>query len=363
MSILHQIALTQIPNLGPISGKKLVAYCGGVEEVFRVSNEKLQQIPGISYSLLKNVKSKSLLKKAEKEIAFIEKNKIKTMFFLDKDYPKRLLHCDDSPLILYYKGNADLNAKRVISIVGTRKSTEYGERITEKIVEELSEYNVMIVSGLAYGIDVCAHRAALKNNIQTVAVLGHGLQTIYPSPNRATANKMIENGGLLSEFMSSDEIYRTNFPKRNRIIAALSDATLVVEAAEKGGALITANIADSYNRDVFAIPGKITDTYSRGCNNLIRTNKAAMITSAKDIVYLMGWEKETIVKYKQSSLEIDLSDEQKKIIELLNKKNNARIDWLANYSGIKMNKVAALLLDLEFKGMVKTLPGKVYCLS
>ncbi len=363
MSILHKIALTQIPNLGPISGKRLVAYCGGVEEVFTISSEKLKKIPGVSFSLLKNVKSKSSLKKAEKELDFIEKNKIKTMFFLDKNYPKRLLHCDDAPLILYYNGNADLNAKRVISIVGTRKSTDYGEKITEKIVEELKAYNVMIISGLAYGIDVCAHRAALKNKMQTVAVLGHGLQTIYPSTNRATANKMIENGGLLSEFMSSDGIYRANFPKRNRIIAGLSDATLVVEAAVKGGALITANIADSYNRDVFAIPGKITDKSSVGCNNLIRTNKAAMITSAKDIVYLMGWEKENAVNYKQSSLAIDLSDEQKKIMELLKKKNNARIDWLANYSGIKMNTVATLLLDLEFKGMIKTLPGKVYCLA
>ncbi len=362
MNLIYKIALTQIPNLGPISGKKLIAYCGGVEEVFTAPREKLEKIPGISKLLLKNVKTKVFIEEAEKELDFIEKNKLQTLFFLDKNYPKRLRHCEDAPLMLYYDGNAPLNADRVLSIVGTRRSTEYGERMTEKIVAGLKDYGVLIVSGLAYGIDVCAHRAALKNKLQTVGVLGHGLQTIYPSLNRKTAEKMKDHGGLLSEFRSSDEIFRTNFPRRNRIIAGISDATLVVEAGEKGGALITANIADSYNRDVFAVPGRTDDVYSKGCNNLIRTHKAAMVTSAEDIIYLMGWEKNKKTT-SQFTLDIDLSDEQKKIVELLKSKHECGIDWLANHSGLKMNLVAAKLLELEFMGIVKSLPGKVYRLS
>ena len=361
--LYYQIALTLIPNIGDITGKKLIAYCGGIETVFKESKKNLLKIPGIGSLLVQSIieNRKTALERAEKEISFIEKNNISAFFYLDDEYPNRLKHCIDGPIMLYKKGNVDLNNKKIISIVGTRKATEYGKEITKKIIEDLSGFDVLIVSGLAYGIDTCAHKTAVSTGLPTVGVLAHGLDRIYPPINSGLAQKMLNHGGLLTDFISETNPDRENFPKRNRIIAGLSDAVIVIEAARKGGALITADIANSYNRDVFAVPGKIGDTYSEGCNFFIKTNRAALIQSAKDIIYIMGWE-ESKDKNKpiQKKLFIEMTDDERKIVDLLEKNGDSGIDFLCINSQMTTSKVATALLNLEFNGMVKSLPGKYY---
>ena len=281
--LLYQIGLTLLPGVGDVLGKKLVAYCGGVEEVFRQSRKSLEKIPGIGVKLVDSIVNQKVLFRAEEEIRFIEKYNITPLFYLDKKYPARLKNCDDGPIMLFFKGNADMNVARVVSMVGTRKATDYGKSVCEKIIEDLKAYGILVISGLAYGIDTCAHRAALEQNLMTVAVLGHGLDMIYPYLNRHLAEKMVDQGGLLTEFMSKTKPDRENFPRRNRIIAGLADATIVIEAAKTGGALITAEIANSYSRDVFSVPGRIGDPWSEGCNSLIKTNKAALVQRAADV--------------------------------------------------------------------------------
>ena len=275
--LIYQIGLTLIRGIGDVNGKKLVAYCGSPEAIFKESTSALLKIPGIGKSTVNSIKSQKVLDRAESEIEFINKFKIKPLFYTDPDYPARLLNCEDNPLMLYYKGNADVNSQRVIAIVGTRRATNYGKSRCEEIIDDLKNRNVLVVSGLAYGIDSCAHRSSLEFGMNTIGVLGHGLDRIYPAHNRKLAEKMINQGGLLTEFFSNTNPDRENFPKRNRIVAGMSDAVLVIESAEKGGALITADIANSYNRDVFAFPGNINSKYSEGCNRLIKSHKAALI--------------------------------------------------------------------------------------
>ena len=270
---LYEIALTLVPGIGYVNGKKLVAYCGGAEAVFCEKKEALMQISGMTENIMQSIESKEVMLRAEQEMKFIEKNGIKPLFYLDQEYPKRLQHCHDSPLMLYYKGNADLNAEKVVGVVGTRNITDYGHYMTEKIVEDLSANNVLIVSGLAYGVDAASHMAALKYDLATVGVMGNGLHTVYPAENKNLAAKMLEKGGVLTEFMSGEKPDRVNFPQRNRIVAGMVDCLVVVESALKGGAMITAELANSYDREVFAVPGKVGDLYSEGCNHLIRTNK------------------------------------------------------------------------------------------
>ena len=270
---LYEIALTLVPGIGDVNGKKLVAYCGGAEAVFCEKKKALTQISGINDNLVKGIGSKDVMLRAEEELDFIEKHDVKPLFYLDQDYPKRLQHCHDSPMMLYYKGNADLNAAKTIGVVGTRNITEYGKYATEKIIEDLSSDNILIISGLAYGVDSASHRAALKYDLATVGVLGHGMQTIYPAENRNLSTKMLEKGGILTEYISGTRPEKENFPKRNRVVAGMVDCLVVIESALKGGAMITADIANSYDREVFAIPGKIGDYYSEGCNHLIKTNK------------------------------------------------------------------------------------------
>lgn len=362
--LLYQIGLTLLPGVGDVLGKKLVAYCGGVEAVFKQKKKALGKIPGIGQKLVNAILSQNVLVRAEEEIKFIEKNSIIPLFYLEKKYPARLKNCVDSPIMLYLKGNVDLNVPKVVSIVGTRKATEYGKEICEKIVRDLKAQNVLVVSGLAYGIDTCGHKAALENNLKTVAVLGHGLDRIYPYLNTSLSNKIIDHGGLISEFMSKTKPDRENFPKRNRIIAGIADATLVVEAARKGGALITANIANSYNRDVFSIPGRIGDTWSEGCNHLIKTNQAHLLQSATDISYIMGWQRAKEVKPKiQRELFIELTTEEEKITDALRMEDTMGIDDICLKTEMPTSKVAAVLLNLEFQGLVRALPGKVYKLE
>jgi len=365
-SLKYKIALTLIPNIGDILAKRLVAYCGSPEDVFKEKKTTLEKVPGIGAMYADSIRkvNDSIFKRAEEEIAFIEKNNITPLFYLDKNYPKRLTYCEDSPVMLYFKGNADLNASKMISIVGTREPTEYGKKICEKVIADLAVNNVTIISGLAYGVDICAHKAALENKLPTVCVLAHGLDKMYPSVHQSTAQKMLEQGGWLTEFMSNTKPDKENFPKRNRIVAGIADATIVVESKKKGGSLITADIANSYNRDVFAFPGKVDDVCSEGCNNLIKQNKAALIQSAADLVYILGWE-QTISKKstQQKQLFVELKPEEEMLVNVLKEKEQINIDDICLMSQMPMSKVSPLLLSLEFSGIVKSLPGKMYRLN
>lgn len=362
---IYQIALTLVPKVGDVAAKKLIAYCGGAEAVFKESKKSLMLIPGIGARIASSIVSQDLLSAAEFELRFMEQNNIKPIYFLDEDYSFRLKQCVDAPIMLYVKGGVDLNTKRFLSVVGTRNATDYGKKITEDIIEQLSSLpDLVVVSGMAYGVDITAHRACLKYNIPTVGVLAHGLDRLYPSVHQKIANQMFEQGALLSDFTSGTNPDRENFPKRNRIIAGLSDATLVVEARKKGGALITADIANSYSRDVFAIPGRVGDLNSEGCNNLIRRNQAALVQSAKDICYLMGWDEETQKKAThQVELFIDLSKDEEEIMGILSSKEKLPIDLIAHQAKMNIPKIMQVLLSLEIKGLVRSLPGNQYAKS
>lgn len=356
----YQISLTLIPGIGDIVGKKLIAYCGGVEAVFKENKEALLKIPGIGSATVNSIISQKVLQKADAEIDFIEKNSISTFFYTDPGYPARLLNCEDGPLLLYYKGNAELNVPRVIGFVGTRKATNQGRVICERIIKGLSAKGVLVVSGLAYGIDSYSHKAALDEGMQTVGVLGHGLDRIYPSQNKKLAKSMINNGGLLTEFMTKTNPDRENFPKRNRIVAGMCDAIVVVESGIRGGAMITAGLANSYNRDVFAVPGRVDDEYSKGCNMLIKSTRAALAETEKDIAYIMGWDDLEVEVKMQRDLFVELNQTQRLIFDLIEEAKEISIDRLVVQSALPASKVAATLLTLEFEGLVQSLPGKLY---
>jgi DNA processing protein len=362
--LLYQIAITLIPNIGDVLARNLVSYCGGAEKVFRAKKHELVKIPGID-----EVRAKSILHFrdftiAEEEVNFIEKNKILTIFYTDENYPVRMKSIADSPVMLYTKGTVNLNTERMIAIVGTRHATDYGKKITQAFVEDLQQYNVTIVSGLAYGIDICAHRSAIECNVPTIGVLGHGLNRVYPEQHRSTAVKMLGNGGLLTEFKTTDPFDKENFPTRNRTVAALCDATLVVESAVKGGALITAEIANSYNRDVFAVPGRVGDKYSEGCNYFIKTNRANLVECANDVAYLMGWKDDAIKKGpRQKTLFIELNENERKISDVLQGDVTLQVDEISSRTSLFGSQLAAALLNLEFNGVVSALPGKLYKLN
>ena len=356
----YQIALTLIPGIGDISGKKFVHYCGSVEAIFKETRKSLEKISGMREATIEAIcNPKEYLKRAEEEIAFIEKNDIRPLFFLDSDYPRRLLQCDDGPMMLYYKGVANLNANRVVAIVGTRNITDYGKENCNQLVQDLVQDNVLIVSGLAYGVDTCAHKAALKNNLPTVGVMGSGMQMIYPAANKKLATDMLEQGGVLTECMSGTQPDRENFPRRNRIIAGMADAVVVIESALKGGSLITADIANSYSRDVFAYPGRVMDLYSQGCNYLIRTNRAHLMESVLNLRYVMRWDSESKVE-KQTALFREFTDEEKLIMDCFGSNAVVSLDDIIVKSELPTTKIAALLLNLEFDGVLMALPGKRY---
>ena len=299
--------------------------------------------------------------RAEEEIEFIKKYKITPLFLTDKNYPQRLLNCYDSPPLLYYKGNADLNCSKIVAIVGTRNHNDYGKNITEKLVEDLANEEVLIVSGLAFGIDSIAHKSAVKNNIKTVGVLAHGLDRVYPPQNTSLAKQMISAGGLLTEFKSNTNPDKPNFPGRNRIVAGISDAVVVIESGIKGGSLITAELANGYNKDVFAFPGRAGDTKSEGCNYLIKNNKAALITSAEDLLENMSWKKmQNLLRKKQRELFIELSPDEKVVVDILQTREQVQIDELYFKSKLSSSAVAQALLMLEMQGVVSSLPGKIY---
>jgi len=360
--LLHQLALTLVPNIGDVQAKLLIQHFGEVSAIFKAKTSTLEKIEGIGSVRAKSIKEFNDFHIAEKEQEFIEKYKIKTFFLTDRDYPKRLLNCYDSPTLLFYKGSADLNAPKIVAIVGTRTNTEYGKQFTEKLVKDLSEQNITIISGLAFGIDAMAHKAALKHALPTVGVVGHGLDKIYPSENSSLAKEMIkEGGGILSEFFSGTKPDKHNFPLRNRIVAGISDATVVVETNIKGGSMITGNLANAYNRDVFAVPGRTTDTKSSGCNHLIKYNKAILLTDADELLELMGWKEKSKTKTKkQKELFIELTPEEKQVIQLLQAKEIVSIDEINLSSGLSSSSIAAAILNLELQNVVASLPGKMY---
>lgn len=360
--LLYHIALTSIPNIGDVTAKKMIAYCGSSEQVFRDKKSLLEKVPGIGSVYAKSIleHKTEALNIAEEELKYIQKNDIVPLFYLNNNYPKRLVHCEDGPILLYTKGKIDFNNQKVVSIVGTRRATDYGKEFCEKIVADLSPHNPLIVSGLAYGVDVAAHKAAIKNKLSTVGILAHGLDRLYPAQHKGVAKEMLEKGGLASDFKSGTNPDRENFPKRNRVVAGLSDLTIVVESSKKGGSLITAGLANGYNRDVFALPGKLSDTQSEGCNWLIKTNKAALIQSVNDIEYIMNWQAEEKIKNKQVSLFVELTPEQQVLSNLLNQKEKIAIDELSLLAKMPMSQTTALLLEMEFSGVVKSLPGKMY---
>lgn len=361
--LLYKVGLTMIPQVGAITAKKLVHLCGGAKEVFEAKKRTLQQIPKISEMTVQIILEKKVLKQAEAEIRFMEQNDIQAFFFQDKNYPSRLRHYHDAPVLLYYRGNADLNPLRSVAIVGTRKPSPYGLQLCEEIVNDLSQYGVTVISGLAFGIDITAHRKCLECQIPTVGVLGHGLRLIYPGQHHNIGLKMLENGGLLTEFSSQTTPEREHFPMRNRIIAGLCDALIVVETAQKGGSMISARLANDYNKDVFAVPGRVKDPFAKGCNLLIKSHRAALLESVEDLAYVMRWrlmdqERQQI----QKQLFIELSQEEKIIVDLLRQNEALDIDSLTYNCKKSNSEMANLLLNLEFKGMVKSLPGKRYIL-
>jgi DNA processing protein len=359
--LLYQIALTLIPNIGDVHAKALVNIYGDAQSVFKAKKKELEAIEGIGTIRANSIKAFTDFTSSETEIKFIEKYKIAPLFITGKNYPQRLLNCYDSPVLLYYRGTADLNTTKIVSIVGTRSNSEYGKSVCEKLIEELTGQNIIVVSGLAFGIDTIAHKAALKNNLQTVGVLAHGLDRIYPTQNKTLAKQMTEQGGLLTDFISNTNPDKQNFPKRNRIVAGMCDALIVMESGKKGGSLITAELANGYNKDVFAIPGKTTDTKSEGCNYLIKQNKASLITGAEDLIELMNWDpKEKTTKKKQRELFIELTPDEKIIIDILQQRENIQIDELYFKSGLSSSAVATALLMLEMQNVVQSLPGKIY---
>jgi DNA processing protein len=358
---LYQIAITMLPGVGDILAKNLIAYCGSAEAVFKEKKQILAKIPGIGHTTAAKIASAKPLQRAEEELEFVQRKNIQLLFYLDEGFPKRLKHCSDSPILLYYKGEGALNPQRALAVVGTRNATAHGKALTQSLVAELKTYQATIISGLAYGIDITAHKEAVDQSMSTIGVLAHGLDRIYPSLHAKIADQMLEQGGLLTEFPSGTKPDRENFPKRNRIIAGMSDATIVVEAAIKGGALITAEIAHGYNRDVFAVPGRPDDVFSAGCNKLIYLNKAAILRSAKDFEFYMNWEhEEKAAKQTQTKLFIELDEEEEPIAEVLRSNGKTQIDDLCQQAGIPVSRAVQLLFNLELKGAVRAHPGKVY---
>jgi DNA processing protein len=363
MSLVHKIALSLIKGVGPMFAKNLLIHFGSAEAVFAATKAQILKIEGIGEIRANSILHNNALEMAEKQLEFIEKHNIQVLFYADDNYPKKLRNCYDAPLLLYYKGTADLNHSRIVSIVGTRNATSYGKLLCKQLAEALKPYNVIVMSGLAHGIDAAAHKESLNCNIPTVGVLGHGLDRIYPAAHKELTVKMVHNGGLLTEFLPGTNPDRENFPKRNRIIAGIADVTVVVEASLKGGALITAEIANSYNKDVYAFPGRTTDEFSEGCNFLIKTNRAALINTAKDLIYYLGWDDETVKNVEiQTQLPLNLTKDEEQIADIL-KDNPLGIDDLCLKINWPQSKLAIVLLTLEMQGVIISLPGKIYKLA
>ena len=362
--LLFQIALTMVPQIGCVQARLLLQHFGTAQEVFKTPLRLLEKIEGIGTVRATAIRRFTLFSRAEKEMDFIQKYLIRPLLFSDPGYPRRLLHCFDAPVLLYFKGNSDLNQPRILSVIGTRNYSEYGKQVTEKLVGDLAALNILVVSGLAFGVDAIAHKSSLKNRLATVGVLGHGLTKMYPYEHTSLAKEMLDNGGLLTEFLSTCKPDKHNFPIRNRIVAGMSDATIVIETGLKGGSMITAELANGYNKDVFAVPGKVHDPKSAGCNHLIKTNKAVLLTDAEQLISLMGWNEEPMRrKVRQRTIFPDLSENETRIFRLLEQKDRLHIDELHLLAGITASALSAAVLNLEMQGAIVLQPGKIYTLN
>ena len=359
--LLYTLALQKVPNIGDITAKRLISHCGSAEAVLKEKKQNLLKIDGIGSIMLDALFKKNYLLDAEKEIDFITSNNIKVSYFKDKGYPEKLKHCIDGPILLFQTGQVNIDNKPIISIVGTRKITTNGIAFCEDLIEALIPYNPVIVSGFAYGTDITAHKAALKHNLQTIGCLAHGLNQVYPQAHKKYMVNMEKNGGFFTDFWSTDKLDRNNFLKRNRVIAGLSEATIVIESAEKGGSLVTADIANSYNRDVFAVPGRTTDKQSVGCNNLIKQQKAHMLSTPLDVPYILNWQLENNKKPAiQKQLFIELDATEKVIYNYLKDNEKQQLDVIAINCKLPIFKVSSTLLNMELKGVVRPLPGKLF---
>jgi DNA processing protein len=359
--LLYTLALQHVPNIGDITAKRLISHCGSAEAVLKEKKQSLLKINGIGTTVLSGLYESQHLIEAEKEMAFIKENNIKATYFKETDYPEKLKHCIDGPILLFQVGNIDLKNRYLISIVGTRKITTSGIAFCEDLIEKLTPYNPVIISGFAYGTDITAHKAAIKNNLQTIGCLAHGLNTIYPKVHKKYMVDVEKNGGFFTDFWSTDTFDRNNFLKRNRIIGGLSEATIVVESAEKGGSLVTADIANSYNREVFAVPGRTTDSQSVGCNNLIKHQKAHMLTSPFDVPYILNWKLEDDKKPAvQKQLLVELDATEKVIYNYLKENEKQQLDLIAINCNLPIFKVSSTLLNMELKGIIRPLPGKLF---
>jgi DNA processing protein len=358
--LYYLLALQKVEGVGDIIAKKLLTHCGNAAAIFTTKTSQLAAIDGIGSVLISKLKNKSIFAKAEAELNYIKNNGITVSYFQDETYPERLKHCIDGPLLLFSSGKIDFNNRKIISIVGTRNITSYGTEFCKNLISDLAPLNPIIVSGFAYGVDIVAHQAAMENDLQTIGIVAHGLDQIYPSSHKKYVSKMEQNGGFMTEYWSGTNPEKENFVKRNRIVAGISEATIVIESAIKGGSLITANLANDYNRDVFAVPGRTSDKLSLGCNNLIKTQKANLLTSAADLVYILNWDIEKTTRSVQKKLFITLENEEQKIYDYLLKSGKEILDIIALECDFPIYKLSGILLNMELKGVVRPLPGKLF---
>src|SRR5690606_37180814 len=349
--LLAVLRLQNIPNIGDVTAKKLIAHCGSPSAIFRDRKQRLQKIDGVGSRVLYHLFDKAHLEAAERELGYIEEHNIDYNYFMDRDYPAYLKHCLDSPILLFKKGKIDFEGRKVISVVGTRNITGYGMSFCESFIEEIAPLDPVIVSGFAYGVDICIQKAAIKHGLQTIGCLAHGLNQIYPKAHSVYGAEVERNGGFLTEYWSTSNPERENFRRRNRVIAGISEATIVIESAEKGGSLVTAELANGYNRDVVAVPGRVNDKYNTGCHNLIKQQRANLLTSASDLIYMLGWELEQQQQQpvqKQLFVEMDVTD--KVIYDHLQKKGRQLLDSIALDCILPIFKVSSILLNMEMKG-------------
>jgi len=358
--LFYLLALLKVDGVGDIMAKKLLTHCGNAESVFKTKINQIAAIDGVGTVLLKNLNDKTIFEKANQEIEFIKSNAVNVSFFQDENYPERLKHCIDSPVLIFSSGNINLKNRKIISIVGTRQITSYGMEFCKKLIEDLAPLDPVIVSGFAYGVDIAAHQLAVENNLQTIGVIAHGLNQVYPKMHKKYVAKMEENGGFITEFWSTSNPDKENFVRRNRIVAGMSEATIVIESADKGGSLITANLANDYNRDVFAVPGRVTDKYSQGCNNLIKTQKANVLTTAADLIYILNWDVKNTAKSVQKQLFVELEPDEQKVYDFLLKNGKELLDFIALQCDFPIYKISGILLNMELKGVIRPLPGKLF---
>jgi len=359
--LLNSLALMRIEGVGDIMAKRLINHIGSAEAVFKAKKSQITAIEGVGDIAYNNLKNTTVFKLAEDEVKFVRENNIKPLFFQDAAYPDRLKHCIDGPVVLFTSGNINLENRKTISIVGTRQMTSYGGDFCRKLIEDLAPLNPVIISGFAYGVDIHAHAIAMEQGLQTIGVVAHGLNQVYPKVHKKYVAKMEENGGFMTEFWSTSNPDKENFVKRNRIVAGLSEATIIIESADKGGSLITANIANDYNRDVFAVPGRITDKYSMGCNNLIKSQKANVLTDAADLIYMLNWQLEEAKKKPvQKQLFVMLDNDEQKVYDYLQKKGKELMDVIALECDMPIFRISSLLLNMELKGVIRPLPGKLF---